>query len=97
MQIYQKKGDIIEINVKSSEASDDDLATKSKELIRAKRNNFADKTFDEWMKIRATVYELEVKNGTLSCSCPLGMKHNFCKHKVGLMIKLKMITALKML
>ena len=45
------------------------------------------------LKIRATVYELEVKNGTLSCSCPLGMKHNFCKHKVSLMIKLKMITA----
>ena len=46
--------------VRSSKASfQEDLATKAKELIRAKRNNFAEKEFDDWNKLKGEVFELE--------------------------------------
>ena len=65
---------------------------KAKELIRAKRINFAEKTFDDWKKIKGEVFELEKKFEIVTCTCPLGMQHRFCKHKVGLMIKHKIIS-----
>ena len=65
---------------------------KAKELIRAKRINFAEKTFDDWKKIKGEVFELEKKSEIVTCTCPLGMQHRFCKHKVGLMIKHKIIS-----
>ena len=97
LQSNQKKSDIVEIRgkfyVKSSKAAfQEDLSMKAKELIRAKRINFAEKTFDDWNKIKGEVFELEKKSEIVTCTCPLGMQHRFCKHKVGLMIKHKIIT-----
>ena len=39
-----------------------DLATKAKELIEAKRNNFAEKEFDDWNTLTGEVFELGEKN-----------------------------------
>ena len=59
-----EKSAIIEIICKfyatSSKATfQEDLETKAKELIRAKRNNFAEKEFDDWNKLKGEVLELE--------------------------------------
>ena len=97
LQKHLKKSDIIDIKgkfyVKSSKAAaHDDLPMKAKELIRSKWNNFEGRTFNGWKAMKSEVFELERKGDSISCTCPLGLKHKFCKHRGGLMIKLKIIS-----
>ena len=97
-----EKSAIIEIICKfyatSSKATfQEDLETKAKELIRAKRNNFAEKECDDWNKLKGEGFELEKKSEIVSRTCPLGLQHSFCKHKVGVTIKNKIISVPKSL
>ena len=77
--------------VKSEKKESENLVDKAKELIRAKRNNFKEYTFDDYAKIKSSVYELTKADGEVFCTCPMGIKKNFCKHVVGIMIKEKII------
>ena len=70
----------------------EDLVEKAKEFIRSKRNNYNDLTFEQYKKLKNTVYELKKQNNEVFCCCPVGMKRKFCKHMVGLMIKEKLIS-----
>ena len=45
--------------------------------------------FDEWKETRASLYELTEDGDFFLCSCPSGSKKYFCKHSIGLAIKLK--------
>ena len=58
-----------------------------------KRDNFASLTFEEWTNLRSTVYELEIDEdkGLCSCNCYLGVKKNFSKHRIPLILKLDMM------
>ena len=54
--------------------------------------HFAEKEFDDWNKLKGEVFEVEEKSEIVSCTCPLGLEHKFCKNKVGLIIKNKIIS-----
>ena len=43
-------------------------------------------------RVKGEVFELEKKSEIVTCTCPLGLQHRFCKHKVGLMVKHKIIS-----
>ena len=94
---HQEKADIVQIKdgwyvLSESYEGSESLVDKAKELIRSKRNSYKDLTFDQYAKLKASVYELKKEDVEVSCNCPVGIKKNFCKHVVGMMIKEKLIT-----
>ena len=62
----------------------DDIKTELKKYL----NRFDD-TFENWKRVKSVLYELTEDGDFFKCSCPYGMKKYFCKHAIGLSIKLK--------
>ena len=48
-----------------------------------------DEGFENWKNLKDTIYELTDDVDFFKCSCPYGLKRYFCKHNIGLSIKLK--------
>ena len=62
----------------------DDIKTELKKYL----NRFDD-TFENWKRVKSVLYELIEDGDFFKCSCPYGVKKYFCKHAIGLSIKLK--------
>ena len=95
LQRNSRKSSIIEANsvfYTLSEKVTADLHVKAKELCGAKKSSFQDIVqFDHWKKLKTEVFQLHKHATHVTCSCPIGLSKRFCKHSVGLMIKLKML------
>ena len=74
----------------SSSAPDElDLKDAVKCYIKNQINMDYDGGFDEWKKMKSSLYELEEDGYFFKCSCHIGLKKYFCKHNIGLSIKFK--------
>ena len=59
-----------------------------KETMKTYMKKF-DEGFENWKNLKDTIYELKDDGDFFKCSCPYGLKRYFCKHNIGLSIKLK--------
>ena len=98
LQGKQKSSDIIVIKGKlyvlsNSAPKDTILVEISKKYIRCQRSEVYEEGFDEWAELRATVHELiKVDEKFFTCNCRDGIKKQWCKHRIGLMIKTSLLS-----
>ena len=66
-----------------------DIKDALKVFIEKKVTLAYDDGFDEWKRMKSSVYELIDDGEFFKCNCPAGMKKYFCKHYIGLSVKFK--------
>jgi hypothetical protein len=71
------------------------LMDAAKSYIRAKRSGIYEEGFGEWAEFRAIVYELVKNDKYVTCNCRLDIKKQWCKHRIGLMIKYGLLSSVQ--